>query len=936
MLTFEWSDWRCGWWWWIQSVYVGARAPPPRRVPRAVRALLELAAADAEDVCGLRLYVERENTSAHRTYEFLGMVDSGLSHVRSRHAQVGFRSAWRCRGWGVSPVPSPKRLLSTGWGRAAIPGRPPAIPPTPDITTRCQLVGVLEAVSSVRHGIGCIRICLSASTHLKSSHHAMPGVRAFAVTPSTALLIFRAATALALPPNPFADCGAWRRRWRGVSEEGGQGWPPVPQPWPWMALPTGDRKYPPPPAPTSADAQQRNKDFRGKAARADPAPAGSDRRSPGCRAPRAARRSGVGASGTADSRVPVAPDRRAFVGAKPLRDPGLRRRASRCARGRRTRRTSGSGGASSQQSSSGASSAVSSSGQRRAEAGVVVLHRDHRGEVVHGQVARVFDGRRRSFAARTARCRRRPCRCRAGSLRVARRPRPRSRASPRSTKGSRRSGAAGVVGVGLQVAAAGMSRSAKAITRAAGAGRLGDQPFEFAVQGPAAGAAVRPGRTGRPAGRGRSRRPRAPSAPGRARPASASAPARLGRQQHGPARVPGVSSSASAPWQAIGAGHGASIRPGLESRAGATKLWRRHYASAPRRPCQGPCHEHRPVASPSSAASASPSARTTPPTSTSATSACRSRRSARWSRNSACRASSSAKSRWARCSSIPRTGTSAARRRCPRDCRRSRRASRCSAPAAPAWTPSSPSPTRSRSARSRPASAAAPTPPRDVPIAVNKRLRRRLLNLNMARSFGERARRGGQGLFASPNSSRSSPASASRAPARAWASTARRWRRNGRSRATAQDLLAFESHQKAAAAYERGFFKDLVVPFRGLERDNILRAGHHAGKTRHAQARLRQALGPGHADRRQLDQPVRRRLGGAAVVGRMGARAWQAGAGLAGRRAGRGGGFRARRRPADGADRGGGADAQAQRPDACRISISTRSTKPSPRRCCAR
>ena len=38
-----------------------------------------------------------------------------------------------------------------------------------------------------------------------------------------------------------------------------------------------------------------------------------------------------------------------------------------------------------------------------------------------------------------------------------------------------------------------------------------------------------------------------------------------------------------------------------------------------------------------------------------------------------------------------------------------------------------------------------------------------------------------------------------------------------------QDKLAWESHQKAAAAYERGFFKDLVVPFRGLERDNILR-----------------------------------------------------------------------------------------------------------------
>jgi acetyl-CoA C-acetyltransferase len=39
----------------------------------------------------------------------------------------------------------------------------------------------------------------------------------------------------------------------------------------------------------------------------------------------------------------------------------------------------------------------------------------------------------------------------------------------------------------------------------------------------------------------------------------------------------------------------------------------------------------------------------------------------------------------------------------------------------------------------------------------------------------------------------------------------------------AQDQLAMESHKKAAAAYERGFYTDLVAPFRGLERDNILR-----------------------------------------------------------------------------------------------------------------
>lgn len=76
MFTFEWSDWRCAWWWWIQSVYV---APAHRRkgVYRALYAhVLELA-RQQEDVCGLRLYVERENISAQRTYEFLGMGDSG-------------------------------------------------------------------------------------------------------------------------------------------------------------------------------------------------------------------------------------------------------------------------------------------------------------------------------------------------------------------------------------------------------------------------------------------------------------------------------------------------------------------------------------------------------------------------------------------------------------------------------------------------------------------------------------------------------------------------------------------------------------------------------------------------------------------------------------------------------------------------------------------
>ena len=75
MLTAEWSDWRNGLWWWIQSVYV---APEARRrgVYRALYAHVR-ALADADPgVCGLRLYVEKENLAAQRTYAALGMRDA--------------------------------------------------------------------------------------------------------------------------------------------------------------------------------------------------------------------------------------------------------------------------------------------------------------------------------------------------------------------------------------------------------------------------------------------------------------------------------------------------------------------------------------------------------------------------------------------------------------------------------------------------------------------------------------------------------------------------------------------------------------------------------------------------------------------------------------------------------------------------------------------
>ena len=72
MITKEWSDWRNGTFWWIQSVYVRPqfrRRGVYRRLYRHVQAL----AKKDRKVCGFRLYVERENRRAQKTYRALGM-----------------------------------------------------------------------------------------------------------------------------------------------------------------------------------------------------------------------------------------------------------------------------------------------------------------------------------------------------------------------------------------------------------------------------------------------------------------------------------------------------------------------------------------------------------------------------------------------------------------------------------------------------------------------------------------------------------------------------------------------------------------------------------------------------------------------------------------------------------------------------------------------
>lgn len=79
MLTYEWSDWRNGDLWWIQSVYVH---PEYRRMGifSQIYQHIESLAREISQVRGLRLYVEAENATGQAVYQRLGMKPAGY-HV---------------------------------------------------------------------------------------------------------------------------------------------------------------------------------------------------------------------------------------------------------------------------------------------------------------------------------------------------------------------------------------------------------------------------------------------------------------------------------------------------------------------------------------------------------------------------------------------------------------------------------------------------------------------------------------------------------------------------------------------------------------------------------------------------------------------------------------------------------------------------------------
>lgn len=89
-VSYEWSDWRNGWIWWLQSVYVDARW----RGRGVFRRILEQVKADAQangQVIGLRLYMEHDNHNARATYEKMGFAPAGYEVLEAMWADQTVR-----------------------------------------------------------------------------------------------------------------------------------------------------------------------------------------------------------------------------------------------------------------------------------------------------------------------------------------------------------------------------------------------------------------------------------------------------------------------------------------------------------------------------------------------------------------------------------------------------------------------------------------------------------------------------------------------------------------------------------------------------------------------------------------------------------------------------------------------------------------------------
>jgi acetyl-CoA C-acetyltransferase len=110
----------------------------------------------------------------------------------------------------------------------------------------------------------------------------------------------------------------------------------------------------------------------------------------------------------------------------------------------------------------------------------------------------------------------------------------------------------------------------------------------------------------------------------------------------------------------------------------------------------------------------------------------------------------------------------------------------------------------------------------DVPIVYSQRLRKRLLAVNRAKTPLEKLQTAVRG-FSFSELKPSFPGVAEPRTGMSMGEHCEKMAREWHIGREAQDRLALDSHRKLAAAYDAGFFADLVVPFRGIKRDGFLR-----------------------------------------------------------------------------------------------------------------
>ena len=97
MVTTEWSDWRNGLFWWVQSVYVDP-AYRRRGIYRRMYIFIKELACNEPNVCGFRLYVERDNDRAQETYSSLGMTQSPYRFFEELKPGIDYYQETRVEG----------------------------------------------------------------------------------------------------------------------------------------------------------------------------------------------------------------------------------------------------------------------------------------------------------------------------------------------------------------------------------------------------------------------------------------------------------------------------------------------------------------------------------------------------------------------------------------------------------------------------------------------------------------------------------------------------------------------------------------------------------------------------------------------------------------------------------------------------------------------